>query len=77
MKFNLNIIEWNADLYSVIRTIKVDSKPIISTWKSHLRVDTVLKRSGFYFFCNKIEDAQIVTDIENSSEEDKNEGNDK
>jgi len=38
----------------VVRKIRADHNPIIETWKDHLGVDTVLKRDGYYYFCEEI-----------------------
>jgi hypothetical protein len=38
----------------VVRKIREDHNPIIDTWKEHLRADTVLKKDGYYWFCEEI-----------------------
>jgi hypothetical protein len=38
----------------VVKKIKIDRNPIIDVWKEHLNADTVLKRDGYYWFCEEI-----------------------
>ena len=52
--FRSELVTYNDKLFIVVRKIRVDSNPIVSTWKEHLRVDTVLKKDGYYWFCEEI-----------------------
>lgn len=55
-------LEYNNNLYSIIRTIKESSKPIIDDWKEHLQADLVLKKDGLFYFLKEIQEAQIELD---------------
>ena len=56
--FRSEMILYNDTLYLVIRKIRESSNPNVDTWKKHLLADIVLRKDGWYFFC------QEVTDIE-------------
>jgi len=56
--FRSEKILYNDTLYLVIRKIRESSNPNVDTWKKHLLADIVLRKDGWYFFC------QEVTDIE-------------
>lgn len=56
--FHSEKILFNDKLYIVIRRIRESHNPITETWKKHLHADIVLRKDGWYFFC------QEVTDIE-------------
>ena len=58
--FNWEIINVKDILYIVKRKIHVDHNPIVNTWKEHLLCDTVFTKNGLYYFCQKIEEAQII-----------------
>ena len=54
-------LEWENNLYVIKRMIKevdIHEKKVIP-YKEYIAAETVLKRNGFYFFVDKIEDAQI------------------
>lgn len=54
-------LEWEGNLYVIKRVLKetdIHEKNVI-LFKEHIATETVLKRNGFYFFVNKIEDVQI------------------
>ncbi len=57
------ILEYNNEKYILKRTLKESS--LIQNYdsddiKKYYFVDTVLKRNGILYLCNKIEDAQLV-----------------
>jgi hypothetical protein len=54
------IVEHNDQLYQVIRVVQVRHNPILEAWKEAHHCDTVLKKLGHYYFCRKIEEAQII-----------------
>ena len=56
--FRSEKILYNDTLYLLIRKIRESSNPNVDTWKKHLLADIVLRKDGWYFFC------QEVTDIE-------------
>lgn len=58
--FGLNIINVKDTLYIVKRKIKKSDFPIVETWKEHLYCDTVFQKDEIYYFCQKIEEAQII-----------------
>ena len=60
---NTQIIEYNNEKFILKRTLNESS--LIPNYssddiKKYYFVDTVLKREGILYLCNKIEDAQIV-----------------
>ena len=56
--FNREVVNVNNTLWIVQRKIRIDQRPIVSTWKEHLRSDIVFKKEPYYYFC------QEVTDVE-------------
>ena len=52
--FRSELVTFNDKLFIVVRKIRVNSNPIVDAWKEHLRVDTVLKKNGYYYFCEEI-----------------------
>ena len=56
--FNREVVNVNNTLWIVQRKIRIDQRPIVSTWKEHLRSDKVFKKEPYYYFC------QEVTDVE-------------
>lgn len=52
--FRSQKVTFNDKLFIVVRKIKIDQNPIIDVWKEHLNADTVLKRDGYYWFCEEI-----------------------
>ena len=58
--FGLNIITVKDTLYIVKRKIKKSDFPIVETWKEHLNCDIVFQKDEMYFFCKKIDEAQII-----------------
>jgi len=58
--FKLDVINVKDTLYIVKRKIKKSDNPIVETWKEHLNCDTVFQKDEVYYFCQKIEEAQII-----------------
>lgn len=59
----MKVLNYNNEKYVLRRTIKESS--LIKDYsagelKTYYAVDTVLKRDGLVYLCNKIEDAEIV-----------------
>lgn len=59
----LQILEFNNEKYVLKRTLKESS--LIKDYnagdlKAYYFVDTVLKKNGIVYLCNKIEEAQLV-----------------
>ena len=42
------------------RKIKEEYNPNIEVWKEYLPADTVLRKDGYLYFLERIEDAQII-----------------
>jgi hypothetical protein len=56
--FNNQILEWEGNLYVIKRVLKeidIHEKNVIP-FKEHIAAETVLKKNGFYFFVDKIQD---------------------
>lgn len=55
-----NIINYGDRRFVLIRTLREEDKPIVDTWREHLRADTVLKKNGLLYFCQEILNAEIL-----------------
>lgn len=56
--FNNQILEWENNLYIIKRVLKetdIHEKNVIP-YKEHIVAETVLKKNGFYFFVDKVQD---------------------
>ena len=53
-------IEISGNLYEIIRTMREDPEINIEAWKQALRVDTVFRKDGEYYFVRLVEEAQII-----------------
>ena len=58
--FNKEIITVKDSIYIVKRKIKKDLLPIVDTWKEHLHCDIVFQNDEMYYFCQEINEAQII-----------------
>lgn len=58
--FKLDVINVKDILYIIKRKIKKSDFPVTETWKEHLHCDTVFQKDEMYYFCRKIEEAQII-----------------
>jgi len=47
-------------MYQILRIIKESHRPIVDTWKEHLRADKVFKKNGSYYFVREVPEAEIV-----------------
>lgn len=57
------ILEYNDEKYVLNRTLKESSlikDYNVGDLKAYYFVDTVLKKNGIVYLCNKIEDAQMI-----------------
>lgn len=61
---NYEMINVGDELYTVLRTVKESSDPIVDVWKEHLMADKVFRKEGYYFFCRLIPSVEFTeTDI--------------
>lgn len=61
----MNILRHGDDLYVIKRTIRRSSLKIVfdvELFKQYYRSDTILVQNGVLFFCEKIEEVQIILD---------------
>jgi len=58
--FNKEVINIKDTLYIVKRKIKKIHEPIVDVWKEHLLCNSVFQKDEMYYFCQKIEEAQII-----------------
>mgnify|MGYP003645375195 FL=1 len=42
----------------VKRKIRIDSRPIVETWKEHLHCDKVFKKEPYFYFCEEVTDVE-------------------
>ena len=70
MRLVREFLEWDDNLYEVLRKINESNNPIIDVWTEKLDADKVLRRGEYLFFCRKVEDAVI---IENEAKIEENE----
>jgi hypothetical protein len=57
---NREVINVKDTLYIVKRKIKKYHEPVVDVWKEHLNCDTVFIRDEIYYFCQRIDEAQII-----------------
>lgn len=50
------------NMYYVKRVIKEYFNPNIEVWKDLLDCDTILKRDGKYYFCQKVIEAEVINE---------------
>ena len=64
--FNLvkPVVDFQGTLYIIKRTIKETTIPEenVQEYKEFLGCDSVLKKEGLYYFVNKIEEVEIVSE---------------
>jgi len=58
--FNKEVINIKDTLNIVKRKIKKIHEPIVDVWKEHLLCNSVFQKDEMYYFCQKIEEAQII-----------------
>jgi hypothetical protein len=54
------IIEFQNKLYQVKRKIRESQQPILDSWKEATKSDTVLRKEGYFWFVEEIEEAEII-----------------
>ena len=54
------ILNFQDRMFLCKRKIRESQQPIIETWKIYLNCDVILKKDGWFFFCQEIKDAEIV-----------------
>lgn len=60
--FGRSYIYHNDSMYYVLRVIKEDSRPVIENWKEHLMCDTVLKKNGLFYFCQRVIEPEVINE---------------
>ena len=55
-------ITFNNTLYYIVKTVRMDDKPIVENLKEYLQADIVLKKEDKFFFLRSIPDIDIITD---------------
>lgn len=60
--FGRSYIYHNDSMYYVLRVIKEDSRPVIENWKEHLMCDTVLKKNGLLYFCQRVIEPEVINE---------------
>ena len=60
MMFAKEVINVKDTLYIVKRKIAKSHNPIVDVWKEHLNCDTVFAKEEIYYFCQRIDEAQII-----------------
>lgn len=58
--FRYQTIIWQNKMFQVKRKIQESHKPVIDKWKTALGADTVLRKDGFIWFCDEIQDTEIM-----------------
>lgn len=58
--FNKEVIYVKDVMYFVKRKIHNSLQPIIDDWKQHLNCDIVFIRDDIYYFCETVQEAQII-----------------
>ena len=53
-------LTFQDNLYIIKRVLKEADRPIIETWKQHLRADMVLRRDGLLYFLELIPELEII-----------------
>ena len=56
--FRKEVLNINNTLWIVKRRIRIDSRPIVQTWKEHLHCDKVFKKEPYYYFCEEVTDVE-------------------
>ena len=58
------IVDWNGEWYIIKRMIKETTikEEFVQEYKEFINADVVLRKNGYYFFVEKIEEVQIELD---------------
>ena len=59
--FKNNFLNFQDRLFVIKKIIKEEDRPIVETWKEHLRADTVLKKEGLLYFLEEVCQLEIIT----------------
>ena len=59
-----NFIRINQDLFKVLKTFKEESVKSVDPIKEWLSAESVFKKDGVLYFCEKIQDLETITDQE-------------
>lgn len=56
------VVDWDGNLYIIKRTLKEDTFPadFAQEYKDYIGADVIFEKNGLYYFCQKIEEAQLV-----------------
>jgi glycosyltransferase A (GT-A) superfamily protein (DUF2064 family) len=63
-----NFITVSDNLYKVKRSFDEHRVPDVDMFKYWLGADTVFRKEGKLYFCERIEEAQIITEQPNTNE---------
>lgn len=53
-------LNFNDNLYYIMRIIKEEDKPIVDNWKEYLQADIVLKKQNLFYFLRSVPDLDII-----------------
>ena len=57
-----NFIRVNEGLYKVVRTFKEEHVKNVDGLKELLHIDIVFRKDGLLYFCNNIQDLEIINE---------------
>jgi nitrogen fixation protein len=60
--FKNEFLNFQDKLYIIKKIIREDLNPVIDVWKEHLRADIVLRRDGWLYFLELVQDLEIIKD---------------
>lgn len=60
MRYKLDLLRYNNELYIVLKRIAEDSIKDVTLAKELFGADIALRNNGQLWFCEKIEEAQII-----------------
>ena len=53
-------VEFNGKLFLVLKRIRESNNPILDVWKEHLKADIILRKDGFYYFCEEVMEVEYT-----------------
>lgn len=69
---HVHLINFDDRIFKLKKKIREELNPIIDSWKEELYADTVLRKDGFFWFCEQIQDVEIInTDNDEGNNTDK------
>jgi hypothetical protein len=69
---HVHLLNFDDRIFKLKKKIREDLNPIIDSWKEELHADTVLRKDGFFWFCEQIQDVEIInTDNDERNNTDK------